>query len=126
MSSFFDLERGNAQGDTISPYLFNLGYQILIFKIAYDLQITALGGAIVIPPTHLPLPDGVSTYPRKIFAFADDGNIITKMEIESLSRIKKILEEFGVMSGLECNVEKTAIMQIGSDDPINQDIIITF
>jgi hypothetical protein len=38
-SSFFDLERGNAQGDTVSPYIFNLGFQILLFKINFDLQI---------------------------------------------------------------------------------------
>jgi hypothetical protein len=31
-SEFFDLERGNAQGDTTSPYIFNLGFQILILK----------------------------------------------------------------------------------------------
>jgi exonuclease III len=38
-SEFFDLERGNAQGDTISPYIFNLGFQILLFKLNFDLQI---------------------------------------------------------------------------------------
>jgi len=32
-TEFFDLERGNAQGDTISPFLFHLGYQILLFKL---------------------------------------------------------------------------------------------
>jgi hypothetical protein len=32
-SDFFDLERGNAQGDTISPYIFNIGFQILLFKL---------------------------------------------------------------------------------------------
>jgi hypothetical protein len=30
-SSFFYLERGNAQEDTVSPYIFNLGFQILLF-----------------------------------------------------------------------------------------------
>jgi retron-type reverse transcriptase len=39
LGKFFDLERGNAQGDTISPYLFNIGYQILLLKINFDLQI---------------------------------------------------------------------------------------
>ena len=42
----FELERGNAQGDTISPFLFNLGYQILLFKINFDLQ---KAGLITVP-----------------------------------------------------------------------------
>jgi retron-type reverse transcriptase len=33
----FKLQRGNAQGDTISPFLFNICYQLLLFKIEYDL-----------------------------------------------------------------------------------------
>jgi hypothetical protein len=36
-SEFFDLERGNAQGDTTSPYIFNLGFQILLLKLTFDL-----------------------------------------------------------------------------------------
>jgi hypothetical protein len=44
------------------------------------------------------------------------------MEVGSLTRVKHILEEFGDISGLECNVEKTILMQIGSDLPIEQEI----
>ena len=33
MSRHFNLERGNAQGDTISPFLFIICYQILLFKL---------------------------------------------------------------------------------------------
>jgi hypothetical protein len=51
-SNFFYLERGNALGDTISPYIFNLGFQILLFKISYDLQIQG----IIDTPTVLPEP----------------------------------------------------------------------
>ncbi len=46
-SEFFDLERGNAQGDTTSPYIFNMGFQILLLKLTFDLQIE---GLIQIPP----------------------------------------------------------------------------
>jgi hypothetical protein len=38
-TDYFDLERGNAQGDNISLFSFNLYYQILLFKLQYDLQI---------------------------------------------------------------------------------------
>jgi len=42
MGKIFDLERGNAQGDTISPFIFNLGFQILLFRLNFDLQIKSL------------------------------------------------------------------------------------
>jgi hypothetical protein len=45
-SDYFNLERGNAQGDTTSPYIFNIGYQILLLKINFDLQIAGL----IVPP----------------------------------------------------------------------------
>jgi hypothetical protein len=38
----FKLRRGNAQGDTISPFLFNICYQLLLLKLEYDLQIKDL------------------------------------------------------------------------------------
>ena len=38
-TEYFKLAPGNAQGDIISPFLFLLGYQILLFKLNYDLQI---------------------------------------------------------------------------------------
>jgi exonuclease III len=48
-SRFFDLERGNTQGDTISPYIFNIGFQILLFKLNFDLQINGLIPFPVVP-----------------------------------------------------------------------------
>jgi Reverse transcriptase (RNA-dependent DNA polymerase) len=77
MGKSFALERGNAQGDTISPFLFNICYQLLIFKINYDLQIESILEVPVVPDTHQPLAPPVSKKPRKIFAFADDGTILT-------------------------------------------------
>ncbi len=37
-SEFFDLERGNAQGDTTSPYIFNLGVDFEIIIRLYRLK----------------------------------------------------------------------------------------
>ncbi len=45
------------------------------------------------------------------------------MEVGSLSRIKDILVSFGNISGLECNVDKTILMQVGSDSNIDQAIL---
>ncbi len=107
------MERGNAQGDTTSPYIFNLGFQVLLLKLSFDLQIEGLIDYPLVPDTAPPPPVTVSTYTRKIYAYADDANLIVKMNHENLTRIKTILEEFGIMSGLVCNVEKTSILPIG-------------
>ena len=45
------------------------------------------------------------------------------MDFNSLSKVKNILEDFGQLSGLECNVEKTVLLQIGSVAPITADIL---
>jgi hypothetical protein len=97
-SDYFNLERGNAQGDTTSPYIFNIGFQILLLKINFDLQIAGLIVPPEVPPDIQPpnQENQVKANPRRIFAFADDGNILTLMELASLRRIKNILCEFGV------------------------------
>jgi hypothetical protein len=61
-SDFFDLERGNAQGDTTSPYIFNIGFQILLLKLTFDLQIEGLFDFPVPPDNTPPLPRTVGTY----------------------------------------------------------------
>jgi hypothetical protein len=52
---------------------------------------------------------------KKVFAFADDCNIITVADSENLSRLTEILEIFGEISGLVYNVNKTNILLIGDD-----------
>jgi len=122
-TKFFDLKRGTAQGDTISPYIFNIGYQILLFKLNFDLQIegTIEPAAVPpdIPPPQLAIPqqEAVSKLTRKAYAFADDANVFSKLDRNTLLRIKTVLEEFGRLSGLECNVEKTTVMCINSAAP---------
>jgi exonuclease III len=126
LTEFFDLERGNAQGDTISPFCFNLGYQILLFKLNFDLQI--LGGIDIPdkPPEGSITPEqsaatAIYRTKSKVMAMADDATCITKMDFSSLSRIKVILSEFFLLSGLECNVEKTTLMPI-IPGPVSQEI----
>jgi hypothetical protein len=121
-SEFFDLERGNAQGDTTSPYIFNLGFQILILKLTFDLQIEGIVEYPEIPVNLPPLPRTVSTYARKVSAYADDASLIVKCSYANLVRIKEILEDFGIMSGLVCNVEKTVLLPIGADTVIDENI----
>ena len=118
LSPFFNLDRGNAQGDNISPYSFNIGYQILLFKLNFDLQIARLND----PPDVPGEPAAQGSLGRKVFAFADDGNCITKLEVGSLVRIFNLLEIFGSLSGLICNVEKTALVLIGANVPVEPEI----
>jgi exonuclease III len=122
-SNFFNLERGNAQGDTTSPYIFNIGYQILLFKLNFDLQIAGLIVPPEVPPDVQPPGQQVRTKPRKTFAFADDATLAIRLDFNTLLRIKKILTDFGKLSGLECNVEKTVLMPIGLVGPIPANIL---
>ncbi len=111
-SDFFDLERGNAQGDTISPYIFNLGFQILLFKLNFDLQIEGLVEFPRIPDNIPPPQVTVSTYQRKISVYADDANMFVNLDYGTIARVKIILEQFGNLSGLLCNVEKTTLLPV--------------
>jgi hypothetical protein len=54
--------------------------------------------------------------------FADDNTTGMLFEFESLSFLKNVLEDFGQISGLKCNVEKSSIMQVGRRDPVPDDI----
>ncbi len=119
----FELERGNAQGYTISPFLFNLGYQILMFKLEYDRQVVGIIEEVEFGPDFPALPATTSQKPPRVYAMADDATVLTKMERESLVRIRDILTEFHLLSGLTCNIEKTTLMQFGTDEPVPDDII---
>jgi hypothetical protein len=100
-----------------------LGFQILLFKINYDLQIQGIIEQPTIPPDLPLVPHEVSTRPYKVFAFADDANALLKLEVSTLNRLKSVLDEFGRLSGLEFNVEKTTLLQVGSDIPLPDEII---
>ncbi len=55
-------------------------------------------------------------------AYTDDANMLVKLNYDNLFRIKYILEEFGNMSGLVCNVEKTMLLPIGDIHQIDHRI----
>ncbi len=49
------------------------------------------------------------------------------LELDSLSKLKEVLYEFGEMSGLKCNVEKTVLMQVGNlIAPSNEIVAVGF
>jgi len=138
-TEYFDLERGNAQGDTISPFLFNLGYQLLLFKLDLSFQIEGTQrelAARVVPgggedqagqarqelgnPVHHP---EVNNPDPKVSAMADDCTLLVRLERDNLNRIIVILHEFEQISGLGCNLEKTALMPVGLIQPMEDEIL---
>jgi hypothetical protein len=80
------------------------------------LQIEGIIDFPVPPENAPPLPRTVSTYTQKVSAYADDATLLIKLDYNSLLRVKVILEEFGLISGLVCNVEKTMLLVIGENE----------
>jgi exonuclease III len=123
----FELLSGRAQGDGPSPLQYNLGEQILLFKIELDPNIRpAFELAVEAGRIPEPLPwfaTEVGKKTGKTEALADDTTVIMQCCHNSLQFIKKVLIDFGALSGLECNFDKTCIMPVGGIDelPFNND-----
>jgi hypothetical protein len=139
LSIAFQLEKGHAQGDAPSPFLYNMAAQICIWKVELDPEIVS-----VYDPTLRPNPDPncpgttdpVRVESAEVFgnesnretnkneSFANDANNFTVLSFGSLARLKVILTEFKKLSSLSCNVEKTCVMRIGNlQGEIEQEIL---
>jgi hypothetical protein len=112
-SRYFDLGRGRPQGDNLSPITFNFCEQILIFRMELDPLVAK------IPRQHVravTAPDPFRFESNRETAtnesLADDNTVLTLLQPESLGTIKKILEDFGEISGLCCNYDKTVILPV--------------
>jgi hypothetical protein len=113
LSRKFLLERGRPQGDIISPVTFNFCIQILLFKLELCTDIKKIPRAII--PVENILENTFFMHEShretsKTETLADDNTAITLLDITSLRKIKTILEDFGMISGLRCNVSKTVLM----------------
>jgi hypothetical protein len=124
-SRYFRLECGRPQGDNVSPNSFNFSVQILIFKIELDPRIKAIPRNILradADPDHARDQDRAGIQNNNHFSgesrretsknesLADDNSTLTLLQEESIFSLKDILTEFGDLSGLRCNFEKTCIM----------------
>jgi hypothetical protein len=139
------LGQGRAQGNGPSPIEYNMGQQILLFKLELDPGINSVYNHFLVPR---PVPLSVADQPAaadpggnvlrnmrkrcfrnesnretdKTDGFADDCTVITRLEYSSLEVLKNTLVNFGNISGLRCNMEKTSIMLIGPRVPVSEQI----
>ena len=54
---------------------------------------------------------------------ANDADVMVSMDLNTLMVIKVILNNFGKLSGLCCNIEKTILIPVEQLSPISNDII---
>ena len=114
MTRNFLLERSRPQGDNISPNTFNFCIQILIFKLELDKSILPIPR----PPSNLQPPTNIPDFfmyetcheTTKNEGLADDNSSLVMLDINSLQSIKTALKDFGRISGLVCNYDKSVIM----------------
>jgi hypothetical protein len=147
------------QGDGPSPRLYNIGEQILLFRLEYDPSVRGVYANFLVPRSiemrdepdpdpgqplegvlhdqrevfrdfdlaihaGLTVEEDLKHTNRKVSAFADDTDGALERSSENLTYVKLILRDFGIMSGLETNVEKTTLMPIGCLDEILPDDVI--
>jgi hypothetical protein len=117
LSARFDLKSGRAQGDGPSPLQYNIAEQILLLKIELD-PVIQPAFVHAVEASRIPAPLDWFTFESnkstgKTEALADDTTVIIKHCRTSLLSLKNTLFEFGELSGLKCNEEKTCILPVG-------------
>jgi hypothetical protein len=123
----FLLGRGRAQGDNISPNTFNFADQILIFKIELDSNINGVWKNFQIPQEFPANTDSFFMYESrgettKNESLADDNTTLLLLEKGNMRELRKTLDDFGKISGLLCNYDKTVVMPIGAQNKIPTDM----
>ena len=98
-SRYFPLYRGVRQGCPLSPYLFILAVEILAISIRENKRIK---GVVI----------GEKEF--KIKLYADDTQLVTLFDSESVTELGSTFEKFSKISGLTVNYEKSNILRIGS------------
>ena len=99
MSDFFKIKRGVRQGCPLSPYLFIVTIEILYKTVLKDNNIK-----------------GVNIFDREIknTAFADDATFIMDGSKSTFKNLMQKIDNFGKLSGLKLNSNKSIIMRSGS------------
>ena len=98
MSSYFQISRGVRQGCPLSPYLFIICSDIFIRLIKFNNDIT-----------------GIRIFNRefKITHYADDTVLLCNGSSHSINSIMGVIKDFGNVSGLKVNCEKSYLFPLG-------------
>ena len=96
-STFFSLQRGVRQGCPLSGVLFVLGIELLSRSIKNDSTIKGIQ---------------VNKQELKISQYADDTTVFVR-DLDSVTSLLKVLNDFKEHSGLEINTTKTEAMWLG-------------
>jgi hypothetical protein len=139
ISENFNLETGRPHGDGPSPLQFNMGEEIVLLKIELDPRVASVFQHVILPRfamdlepdphrrgidsdynTHLAVESNRET--DKVDGFADDNSTATLSNFDCLNALREIIADFANFSGLKSNVDKTTLMQIGTVNPLSQEI----
>ena len=114
VTSFFKKNNGTTQGDRPSPDIFKIGLNPLLLKLTLSSEINL--------PREIQFNIRVDDpKPDKVSAFADDANVFSLMNVESLRFCTSTLKNFGKLSGLCINNSKTKVCPIGQ--PPSEDFL---
>jgi len=143
ISKFFKLNRGRPQGDVISPTTFNFCVQILIFKLELDNRIEripiernfdaneenltiindrfnnntpGIGGQQKIVQKENFFEYKSRGQTSKNEGLADDNTTLCLLKRSCIDALLDNLRDFEKISGLKCNMDKSAIMPVGLTD----------
>ena len=98
-TGYFKLNRGVRQGDPLSPYLFIICLETLAIQIGENQEINGIK---------------IGKNDIKLVAFADDLTCFVKNK-QSYNALTRLLDDFGIFSGLKKNRDKTEVFRLGQN-----------
>jgi hypothetical protein len=108
------LERGTPQGDRSSPYIFIMCIEILLIKIRQENGNGIDDSGLFIE--YWGRDNTTEDEPLTGEAYADDLTLIFRFSEQSVGKIIEVLEDFGDVSGLCINIDKTQLMVVGTEN----------